>query len=40
MSQRVIKKEVIDMADTMDLLAEVVHKQDQAINEIRNIIKA
>jgi len=38
-NQKVIKKEVIDLADTMDLLAEVINRQEQSINEIKTIIK-
>ena len=35
---RVIKKEVIDLADTMDVLAEVVSRQDHSIANIQNIL--
>ena len=38
MLTRVIKKEVIDLADTMDVLAEVVSRQDQSIMEIKGIL--
>ena len=35
---RVIKKEVIDLADTMDVLAEVVSRQDHSVANIQNIL--
>ena len=38
MLTRVIKKEVIDLADTMDVLAEVVTRQDSQINSIHGLL--
>lgn len=37
---RVIKKEVIDLADTMDVLAEVVSRQDQSLHSIQGLLMA
>ena len=35
---RLVKKEVIDLSDTMDLLAEVVHRQDQTIQNVEQFL--
>ena len=35
---RVIKKEVIDLADTMDVLTEIVSHQDRSLVAIQNIL--
>ena len=38
MLTRVIKKEVIDLADTMDVLAEVVTRQDTQLNSMFTLL--
>jgi len=35
---RLVKKEVIDLSDTMDLLADVVHRQDKTLTNIENFL--
>ena len=35
---KVVKKEVIDLSDTMDLLARVVHRQDHRLEEIKRML--
>ena len=36
MISRVVKKEILDMADTIDLLAHVINKQDEILNQINS----
>lgn len=38
MTSRILKREVIDMADTMDVMTDVIQRQDQSIQEIKHIL--
>ena len=40
MLAKVIKKEVFDLSDTMDVLAQVVNRQDQRLIRMENNIQA
>ena len=40
MTSRVLKREVIDMADTMDLMTEIITKQNDSITDMKGILSA
>lgn len=39
LTSRLIKKEVVDLSDTMDVMAEVIHNQDERMNRIETMMK-
>lgn len=38
MISRVVKKEVLDMADTIDIMAEVINRQDQNLQKLNILL--
>lgn len=38
MTSRILKQEVIDMADTMDIMTEFIQRQDQSMQDIKVLL--